>query len=387
MTAIPLHLVVIGAAEKGPDPRYPDITASIPTVASHLPTPENLLDGIKMATDCGYTLHVYFVDSVFEYRTLPADAKKIAAYPQNVVTVSSLAPDEFDFQNVLDLIPQGEDRYKTFASLTPLPPLIVPPVIGTTTTDAIKNLDLAATTNTLVPVIAAPVGIRSTLDPVVVISYTDDASTYDVMSSFGSFNTVNRFFVVNNEKSIPLSVNTIVAEAANRIIKAPLNDDLSYVYIPFTVYDLVSGNLVPKGIADYDGQAILKHMTLLAELIPQYIKGGFLEDKFVINALGKSWYMNVETLILAAFFDEYQPVMQARDKDIQLTLLTNAQFRKNVTIYLIGVLSNFAVNNSIITPEQIVMLGGYTTPEFYSAVIENMKDLTVPFVTSHSLLN
>jgi hypothetical protein len=361
MTSTPLHLVVIGAAARGPDPKYKEVTASIPIVVSHLPTVDNVAQGITMAIECGFNLKIYFIDPIFEYRTLPEDAQKIAAYPSGVVTITSTPPEEFEFA----------------------PPLSQPVTTLTVETDVVKAVSTDTTSTPVVPVI--PATIRNTSEPVIVVSYGNETSTFEIMSTFGSFNTINRFFVVANSKSIPLSVDTIVAEVANRINNTPIIEDKSFVYISPICYNIVSGSQVPENVAGYDLIAIKANIALLAEITAEYNKAGWLQEQFIINSIAKSWYMNVETLILAAFFDRYQPQMQALDKDIQLTILTNNQFRKNITIYLIGILSNFAVANGLLTPNEIVQLGGYTRPEFYEAIKTKLADFTV--TTSHSVLS
>jgi hypothetical protein len=327
-----IHLVVIGAAGKGPDPRYSIETQSVPTIPSHLPTADNLNRGIQLASDSGYDLKVYLIDNVFEYRTLPDDKDKILSYPENTVTVSSLNANEFDI------------------------------------TDE-KN---------------TPNLLRTTEQPVIIISYAGDRDTFEVMSRFGSFNAINRAFAIGKIESDELYVDIIIAESINFFGGYSIEQN-TFNYIPANIYDLVSGSKVPENISDYDLKALVYHLTALIDITTNYISAGFLDNTVWVNSIDKSWYMNVETLILASFFDKYQPEMQAKDKDIQSTFLINASFRRNVTIGLIGVISNFMVHNSLITPNEIVETGGYVKTSFYTVSKQRLLDFKIK--TSHSTLD
>lgn len=186
--------------------------------------------------------------------------------------------------------------------------------------------------------------IRDTPNPVIFIDYTGkNKNSYDLMEMLETANFDQRWYIVQkdfNNLYDPLSTLKLLKEKQ-------LPDP----------YNLYSGLKVES---KYEDEAIKYNMSIFCLLLRNYLLAGF--DKKEINFLPDPWSLNLNTFALKGllrYYDLYPDrSIEDKRKYPEREFLVNSQYREAVTDVLLKVVSNFLINNSIITIEEFNLMGG-----------------------------
>lgn len=307
-----IHVVIIGGAST-----YRDV--------GKLPTIEDVEDGSAIVEPYGYKMQIFIADTNLNY------AIRLA---------------------------KGESSLKT-------PPIVEDArmIIGTSDSKRVVVGDI--------PAWQIPSDIKNSKESVIYISYIPNiSSSYEIMSLVGSYIRENRWFIPVNEVSEKISITKLMTDFIS--IQGGKTDSLSYL-LPNFIYALYQGENIGAGMYYIGDMVSAKTQIILGcEVLRQYITAGYIESDNRASVDG--WCLNVETPIIKGIIHTYGLIPAVEDRTTHMEIRTNASYRQQLTELLSRVISNFAINNKVITLEEARLCGEWYSTKTYTLIMNKLSD-------------
>lgn len=176
--------------------------------------------------------------------------------------------------------------------------------------------------------------------PTIYISCLNTKSSYDIMLLIENFNIKNAYFY--NHKNLHKKIDLI--DVYNKFSKMEL-----------TPYDLYS-TLKIVSISKEDRKFLNYNFLSGIKLIIFYLKGGFYDfnaDNIIPYEALPNWVYNIEIPILKSLILYYGIKSPVEDLTQQNLMIESNEFRYTILTFLVKFLSNFMINNNIITKGEI----------------------------------
>jgi hypothetical protein len=216
----------------------------------------------------------------------------------------------------------------------------------------------------VIPKESETVTIKNTSTPVIYLSYTDKSS-YEIMNSIGSYELANRWFFVSRKR---VSLVDLVSDYFS------LREGKGTKYLlPEKLYDLYSGDVLAKELYDYDIVEVKKQLEMACIIIDEYFKGGFNVGENRLDV--KSFALNSETSFIKGICFTYGLLTPIPDKNNFIEIRQNSGFRKQLWNLIARVLSNFAINNKLITVEEAAQYGGWNDQRVYILIHSRLTNV------------
>ena len=135
-------------------------------------------------------------------------------------------------------------------------------------------------------------------------------------------------------------------------------------------YDIFSG----ESIKNYSKNMKLKVLTeivILSKAMYQMINAGYLEMKNIDRI--DDWIVLFQEPILDIFIRYHRIGSSAKDIPTSDEFIINPQYRKMICINIMKIVSNFIVNNSYISLDNISKFESWENPDMWSYLKENVK--------------
>jgi hypothetical protein len=120
-------------------------------------------------------------------------------------------------------------------------------------------------------------------------------------------------------------------------------------YPPISHFNPFEGQALSKTLSNAEITAVRQMYRNMAQILRQYLKMGFLENR--IMGVPDGWMMNIHNFELELLTNYYGLVPIAKDVPKILEFLHNSQYREVVTKCLLRVVVNYAVRNGIFQSE------------------------------------
>jgi hypothetical protein len=200
---------------------------------------------------------------------------------------------------------------------------------------------------------------------IIYVSYNGSLNTYEFMTFLETSRTDNRWYYIpkNNDKC---DVSYIVTEYIN---------NTNVIINPYNIY---SGNKLTEYISSNDLIAAKSYFKIGCILAVNYINAGFNSyDANLPLIILDSWNYQCETPFLKGIILYYGLYSESADRSTQSEMITSAASRRTITFTICKVLSNFAINNNIITIEEVTELGGWFMASVYEIIYNRLDDWLV----------
>lgn len=230
----------------------------------------------------------------------------------------------------------------------------------------------------------------------------------------------NLYIIKNNQKlKLPQDKNVIILNDnlfdfqltegdifVSYIHDCPLNVRLEYYNIPYNSLVITTNDIDLNDVLDapdYDEDyaifsgrkievakkdskvAILKSFKLLVDVMYQMIEAGYLERKNYKKI--DDWIPSFEEPILKLFkiYHKFQAIdinEPSKEKiigtsnpsvDFEEEFIINPQFREMLTVMLMKIVSNFIINNGMITIKEVAELGDWKDQEVWKKLRKKVK--------------
>jgi len=136
-------------------------------------------------------------------------------------------------------------------------------------------------------------------------------------------------------------------------------------------YDIFSGREIDKSNITYE-EEIYDNINILTYSLYQMIDAGYLEDNndYKIN----DWIITFQEPILDIFIRYHRLETSAPDISITDEFLINPEFRKTICIMLMKIISNFIVNNEIVTSSDLEDYVSWESIELWDSIRSKIKN-------------
>ncbi len=119
-------------------------------------------------------------------------------------------------------------------------------------------------------------------------------------------------------------------------------------------YSVFSGKKMETGIEKNEDE-IKDNLKILSEVMFQMLEAGYLEEKNYNKV--EDWIISFEQPILKLFKLYYKIETSNPSIDFEEEFLINPQFRKMILITILKTISNFIINNKMITLKKVAGIG------------------------------
>ncbi len=221
-----------------------------------------------------------------------------------------------------------------------------------------------------IPAWEIPVDIRTSTENVIYISYNGLCSAYEIMSILGSYVRENRWFLPVANDAEPISIHQLMVDFIN--LQSGKTDTLVYL-LPNFIYELYEGKRFGTNVY-LEGDMVDAKIQLIlgCEIMRQYITAGYVETSN--QAFVSGWCLNPETPIIKGIISTYGLIPSVEDRSPHMEIRTNASYRQQLVELLARVISNFAINNGIITLEEAKNSGEWYGIGTYTLIISKLAD-------------
>lgn len=269
--------------------------------AGQTPQPEDVTAGCKVALDNDITLRVHLIDPQYKRccNPLAADNTNIT---DEYARITAFSPD------VVEVVPQMYHRWTS----------VVPPD-----------------------------------NPCIYITYEASQSSYDIMGLIESPQIHNRWYRAAGCSGPRCNITDIVTEYVS-ITRGgkPL--------LLTTPYDVYSGDYVTAPMSAVDLRDAKDQLFAGCSMVKEYIKAEFHKvETTVPTANLSSWVYNVETPILKGIILKYSLYPPVPDQTPASEMRESGDYRRRVAVLMCQVLSNFAINNKLMSAADVVGTGGW----------------------------
>ena len=286
--------------------------ASTHEINGTMPTPLDIINATTLANDHKYDLRILIVDEALNY------ALRLAKGETSVIS-PSISKDAVYIQSYPD------------------------------------NVDVAS-----VPAWEISDTIKSITSPVIYVGYKN-SSSYDIMNLINSYVIDNRWFIPTTEK---VTIYQIMTDYINK-------HDNVYL-LPHKTYDLYGGGKLDEMYHEKDMLDVKQQIWLGCLILNQYLDAGYDKGKNDRDVMG--WCLNTETPIIKGLIQTYGLISPVPDRTSHMEIRLNSGYRRQLTEILGKVLSNFAINNDIITIQEVAQLGGWYDQRVYTVIISRLSD-------------
>lgn len=132
-------------------------------------------------------------------------------------------------------------------------------------------------------------------------------------------------------------------------------------------YDIFSGEEIDLEV----NKPVKEIMKIFIDVMYQFLEAGYLEriNKKRID----DWIIPFQYPILDLFIRHHQFETSALDNDMSMEFIINPAFRRNLLVVMMRIISNFIVNNKIISKDEVRKFGSWLKEDLWFSIEDKIK--------------
>lgn len=135
-------------------------------------------------------------------------------------------------------------------------------------------------------------------------------------------------------------------------------------------YDIFSGKKIESS-KEENIEEITNNLKIVSDVMFQMLEAGYLEEKNYKKI--EDWIISFEEPILKLFKLYYKIETSNPSVDFEEEFLINPQFRKMILITILKTISNFIINNEMITLKKVSEIGQWTDINLWRKLKKDLK--------------